>query len=76
MARKDEILKAFLKHEILTTKYRLNEKDLPSKIEDAKKSEIKIVKAIAMIIESQENSATDQTLRTQVMNILNKKSLL
>ena len=50
MARKDEILKSFLNHELLETVYKLKKDELPSTIREALNSEKLIIKAIALIV--------------------------
>ena len=73
MARKDEILKSFLTHELLETKYELEIEDLPQTVREALNSDIPIVKAIALIVEGLEKSptATDNELRNSVLQFLN-----
>lgn len=73
MARKDEILKSFLSHELLDAKYELKEGDLPNTIVEALNSDVTIVKAIALIVEGLEKSptATDNELRNTVLQFLN-----
>jgi len=74
MARKDEILKSFLKHELFETKYELTQENLPSTVRDALNSSIPIVKAIALIVETLDGtiSVTDNALRNQVTQYLNE----
>jgi hypothetical protein len=73
MARKDDILKSFLTHELLESKYKLNRNDSPETIREALNSDIPIVKAIALIIEGLEKSpsATDNELRNSILQFLN-----
>lgn len=74
MARKDEILCSFLKHEMLTTKYELKKSDLPSTIREGINSNSPIIKAIALIIDGLESQVpiTDVTLRNQITQFLNE----
>ncbi len=74
MARKDEILRSFLTHEILQTKYEIKKQDLPNTVRDALNSTKPIVKAIALIVEGLESSTsvTDAVLRNQVTQFLNE----
>jgi hypothetical protein len=74
MARKDDILKSFLSHEILFKKYGLNTEDLPSTVREALNSETPIVKAIALIVDGLDGSSTmtDSALRNQVTQFLNE----
>ncbi len=73
MARKDDILKSFLTHDLLENKYELNRNELPNTVSEALKSDIPIVKAIALFIEELEKSptATDNELRNSVLQFLN-----
>lgn len=73
MARKDDILKSFLTHELLETKYELNKEALPQTVREALNSDIPIVKAVALIVEGLEKSpkATDNELRNSVLQSLN-----
>ena len=73
MARKDDILKNFLTHELLDNKYQLKIEELPSTVREALNSDIPIVKAVALIVEGLEKSptATDNELRNSVLQFLN-----
>jgi hypothetical protein len=73
MARKDDILKSFLTHELLESKYKLRNEELPTTVWEALNSDIPIVKAIALIIEGLEKSpsATDNELRNSILQFLN-----
>jgi hypothetical protein len=73
MARKDDILKSFLTHELLESKYKLRNEELPTTVWEALNSDIPIVKAIALIIEGLEKSpsATDYELRNSILQFLN-----
>jgi hypothetical protein len=74
MARKDEILKSFLTHDLLESKYELNKEDLPSSIKEALNSDKPIIKAIALIVEGLDGTSpvTDSVLRNQVTQFLNE----
>jgi hypothetical protein len=74
MARKDEILCSFLKHEMLNLKYELKKSEIPSTVRDALKSDIPIIKAIALIVEGLESPTqiTDSALRNQIIQFLNE----
>lgn len=74
MARKDDILKSFLTHELLETKYELKKDELPSTIREALNSDKPIIKAIALIIEGLDGNSTvtDSVLRNQVTQFLNE----
>lgn len=73
MAIKDEILKSFLTHELLESKYVLNQEELPKTVREALNSDKPIVKAIALIVEGLEKNptATDNELRNSVLQFLN-----
>jgi hypothetical protein len=75
MARKDEILKSFLKHDLLQSKYDLKKEELPKTVREALESEISIVKTIALIVNGLEKTpkATDSELRNSVLQYLNSK---
>lgn len=74
MARKDDILKSFLKHELLETEYELNQEDTPSTVREALESDKPIIKAIGLIIEGLDGTSpvTDSVLRNQVTLFLNE----
>jgi hypothetical protein len=74
MARKDEILMSFLKHEMLSSKYELEKSDIPLTIREALNSDKPIIKAIALIVEGLESSTpiTDAELRKQLLQFLNE----
>jgi hypothetical protein len=74
MARKDDILKSFLKHELLETEFELNKEDFPSTVREALKSDKPIIKAIGLIIEGLDGTSpvTDSALRNQVTQFLNE----
>lgn len=73
MARKDDILKSFLTHELLENKYKLKKEEMPSTVREALNSDIPIVKAVALIVEGLEKSptSTDNELRNSVLQFLN-----
>jgi len=74
MARKDDILKSFLNHGLLETKYELKRDELPTTVREALNSNIPIVKAIALIVEGLDGTSTvtDTVLRNQVTQFLNE----
>lgn len=74
MARKDEILCSFLKHEMLTSKYELKKSEIPSTVREALNSDIPIIKAIALIVDGLESPTqiTDSALRNQIIQYLNE----
>lgn len=74
MAKKDNILKSFLSHELLETKYELIRDDLPITVREALNYDQPIVKAIALIVEGLDGTTpvTDSVLRNQVTQFLNE----
>lgn len=74
MARKDDILRSFLNHELLVNKYELKQEELPKTVREAINSDKPIIKAIAMIVEGLEgpSTVTVSVLRNQVTQILNE----
>jgi len=74
MARKDDILKSFLNHELIETKYEFKKDDLPTTVREALNFDKPIVKAIALIVEGLDGSTpvTDSVLRNQVTQFLNE----
>lgn len=77
MARKDEILKSFLTHELLENKYVLKNEELPSTVREALNSDIPIVKAMALIVEGLDGTSpvTDKVLRDQLTTYLNNHAI-
>ena len=77
MARKDDILKSFLTHELLESKYELNKEELPSSIREALNSDKPIIKAIALIVEGLDGNSpvTDKVLRDQLTTYLNNHAI-
>jgi hypothetical protein len=77
MARKDEIFKTFLQHEILQEKYGLRPKELPNTIREGLNSDSPIVKAIALIVDNLENSTptTDKVLHNTITQLLNSSTI-
>jgi len=73
MARKDNILKSLLAHELLENKYELKQEELPKTVREALNSNIPIVKAIALVVEGLDGTSkvTDSVLRNQVTQFLN-----
>lgn len=77
MARKDEIFKTFLQHEILQEKYELSAKELPNTIREGLTSDSPIIKAIAVIVDNLENTTptTDKVLHNTITQLLNSSAL-
>ena len=74
MARKDDILKSFLTHELLESKYEIDKTSLPTTVREALSSNEPIVKAIALIVDGLDGTSpvTDSVLRNQVTQFLNE----
>lgn len=74
MARKDDILKSFLTHELLESKYEFKKEELPTTVREALNSDKPIIKAIALIVEGLDGTSpvTDSVLRNQVTQFLNE----
>ena len=77
MARKDDILKSFLTHELLETKYDLKRDELPSTIRDALNSDKPIIKAIALIVDGIESTQpiTNNALNIQLRQYLKDNAI-
>lgn len=77
MARKDDILQSFLEHDILKSKYKIKGADMPNNVREALKSDVPIVKAIALIIENLESTQgiTDKALRDLILIHLNQTAI-
>lgn len=77
MARKDDILRSVMKHEILNDKYQLSDNDIPDSVKSALKSSVPIIKCIALIIDNLENATptTDPVLRNIITQYLNESAL-
>jgi hypothetical protein len=77
MARKDEIFKSFLTHDLLISKYKLQDVEMPSTVRDGLNYKRPIIKAIAIIVERLEGSepVTDSSLHNQIIQFLNVNAL-
>lgn len=77
MARKDDLLQSFLEHNLLREKYKVNNEELPSSIREALKSNVPIIKAIALIVDNIESTETitDNSLRNLITQYLNEAAL-
>ena len=72
MARKDETLRAFLEHPLLTDKYDLSESEKQLSLREAMKSDKPIIKALAMVVDEKEDGKviTDNRLYDMTMKYL------
>lgn len=77
MARKDDILKSFLEHDLIVDKYELEAKNLPKTVREALASEIPIIKAIGLVVENLEAATpiTDNALRNLITQYLNEAAI-
>ncbi|MBK9452807.1 MAG: hypothetical protein IPN95_25980 [Bacteroidetes bacterium] len=75
MARKDDIFRNFMQHEIFQSKWDLQSHQLPKTINEGLVSEIPIISTIALIVDSLESStpATEKLLYSQITNYLTGK---
>ena len=77
MARKDEIFKSFMKHELLISKYKLQQEKMPITVREGLNSNMPIIKAIALIVDGLDGPApvTDAVLRSQIIQFLNAEAI-
>ena len=77
MARKDDILKSFLGHDLVKSKYAISKNSLPKTVREGLQSEYPIVKTISLIVSGLESSQpmTDTNLRNTVIQYLNKAAI-
>ena len=73
MARKDDIFKSFLEHEVLKNDYDLTDKDLNITLRQSLNSNIPIIKAIGLIVDASEkaNRDSDQAISRLITQHLN-----
>ena len=74
MARKDDIFDSFIKHELITDKYKLTIDQIPTSLKDGLKSNHTIIKTIALIVENSEgnNATSDRGLYTMITQFLSE----
>ena len=77
MARKDEIYKSFLNHELILNKYKIKKEDMPQNLRAGLSSKITILKAIALIVEDAESNhpSTEKSLYGKITQFLNESSI-
>lgn len=77
MARKDDILKSFLTHKLLESKYEFKKEELPTTVREALNSDKPIIKAIALIIVGLESKPpiTNTALNVQLRQYLKDYAL-
>ncbi len=73
MARKDDIFKSFLEHDVLKSKYKLSDDDLNITLRQSLSSNIPIIKAIGLIVDASEKEKrdSDQTIHRLITQHLN-----
>jgi hypothetical protein len=73
MARKDEIFKCFLEHDLLKEKYGINQGEMPGSLREGLNSNVAIVKAIAKIVENLEcpSPTIDKKIYETITQLLN-----
>jgi hypothetical protein len=71
MKDKEKMLRSFLKHDIIKSKYKIKESEIPKSLFEAKKSNHKIVRTIALFIENQ--SSTAKKTATEIMAFLSNE---
>jgi hypothetical protein len=72
MAKKDETLKSFLKHEIFQKKYGIQVDEQSITVAEAKNSEIVIIRTLAELIDSIEGVNTQQKTEQQTYELLTR----
>lgn len=73
MAKKDEIFKSFMKHELLKEKYGIDKKDIPDTVREAKNSYIPIIKIIGEIVDTIDSSVeADKKTEQQTYDLLTR----
>lgn len=77
MARKDDIFKNFLEHEIISKKYGISKDEIPEKLSEGLNSKHVIIKAIALIVENTEglNPISDRALYGKITTFLNESAI-
>lgn len=73
MAKKDEIFKSFMKHELLKSKYDIKNSNVPDTVKDAKNSNIPVIKIIGELIDSIDgNLDADRKTDSQTYDLLTR----
>tara|TARA_R110000744_G_scaffold305286_2_gene413572 strand:+ start:1900 stop:2133 length:234 start_codon:yes stop_codon:yes gene_type:complete len=77
MARKDDVFKSFLEHELISEKYEIPKEDLPNKLSDGLNSKHVVIKAIALIVENTEalNPISDKAMYGKITQFLNESAI-
>lgn len=73
MAKKDEIFKSFMKHNLLKDKYGIDKEIIPDTVREAKNSEIPIIKIIGEIVDTiDSNIDADKKTDIQTYDLLTR----
>lgn len=73
MAKKDEIFKSFVTHELLKEKYGITSNTIPSTVREAKNSDIPIIKIFGEIVDSiDSNLDADKKTDQQTYDLLTR----
>ena len=77
MAKKDDILRSFMTHDILRVKYNIADSEIPSNLREGLSSNIPIIKAISLIVDKLESTETirDNDLRNLIIQYLNQAAI-
>ncbi len=77
MAKKDDILRSFMTHDILRVKYNIADSEIPSNLREGLNSNIPIIKAISLIVDKLESTETirDNDLRNLIIQYLNQAAI-
>ena len=73
MARQDEILRSFLQHPIISSKYEITDIKPSITVEEGIVSDKAIVRSISTIVKNLEKQSpiSDKDLQTQILQLLN-----
>lgn len=73
MAKKDEIFKSFMKHELLKDKYSVDKNNIPDTVRDAKNSKVPIIKLIGELVDTiDSNVESDKKTDAQTYDLLTR----
>ncbi|MDZ7776529.1 MAG: hypothetical protein U5L09_13430 [Bacteroidales bacterium] len=77
MLRKEKIFTGFLSHELLKTKYKFTEEQLDISLIQGLRSDVPIIKTIAIIVDELENGIpiSDNSLKNKILQDLNNEAI-
>ncbi len=77
MARKDDIFKSFMEHEMISEKYDIISNEIPKNLSEGLRSKHTVIKAIALIVNTTEtlNPVSDKALYSQITQFLNESTI-